>query len=225
MRNILFILILLPLMVHADAVEIDGIYYNLIAKAKCAEVTCGPFTYNTDDRGNKIPSKGFYEGNIVIPEYVAYEGVTYDVVAINGGKEFYYFSPGGEYSNHGGAFYLCTELTSITIPNSVTLIGDDTFSDCTGLSSITIPESVTSIGNNAFENCTGLSSITIPESVTKLGKNVFYNCTGLTGVTLPLSLPHIESGMFFGCTQLSSITIPNSVTSIGSDAFSPFLTV
>ena len=80
MRNILFILILLPLMVHADAVEIDGIYYNLIAKAKCAEVTCGPFTYNTDDRGNKIPSKGFYEGNIVIPEYVTYEGVTYDVV-------------------------------------------------------------------------------------------------------------------------------------------------
>ena len=81
------------------------------------------------------------------------------------------------------AFYHCSGLTSITIPDSVTSIGYDAFYNCTGLTSITIPDSVTSIGGSAFAGCTGLTSITIPDSVTSIDNYVFEFCTGLTSIT------------------------------------------
>ena len=112
-----------------------------------------------------------------------------------------------------------SSITSITIPNSVTSIGDFVFSDCESLTSITIPNSVTSIGNDAFQNCTNLKSITIPNSVTSIGSGAFYNCTSLTSITIPNSVTSIGSAAFSWCRSLTSITIPNSVTSIGESAF------
>jgi hypothetical protein len=117
------------------------------------------------------------------------------------------------------AFYGCTDLTSITIPNSVTSISDDAFFGCTGLTSITIPNSVTSIGDDSFSGCTGLTSVIIPNSVTTIGYETFYNCSSLISVTIPNSITSIGSSAFYGCTDLTSITIPNSVTSIGNWAF------
>ena len=80
------------------------------------------------------------------------------------------------------AFYSCTSLKSIVIPDSVTEIGYWAFEDCTGLTSITIPDSVKSIGNGAFLRCTGLTSITIPDSVTSIGAESFYDCKDLKNV-------------------------------------------
>ena len=73
-------------------------------------------------------------------------------------------------------------MTSITIPDSVTSIGNAAFASCSGLTSITIPDSVTSIGYNAFYKCSGLTSISIPDSVTSIGYNAFCNCSGLTSI-------------------------------------------
>ena len=120
----------------------------------------------------------------------------------------------------GYAFYNCTGLTSIEIPNSVTRIGYEAFSYCRGLTSIEIPNSVTSIGSSAFYGCTGLTSVTIPNSVTSIGSRAFYNCTGLTSIEIPNSVTSIESSAFSRCSGLTSIEIPNSVTSIGGYAFS-----
>ena len=119
-----------------------------------------------------------------------------------------------------GAFFGCTGVTSITIPDGVTEIGDGAFKGCTGLTSITIPDTVAEIGYEAFSDCIGLTSITIPDSVTTIEAYSFWGCTGLTSVTIPDSVTEIGNSAFLGCTDLTTITIPSSVTEIGEGAFS-----
>ena len=119
-----------------------------------------------------------------------------------------------------GAFANLSAITSVTIPDSVTSIGDYAFYECSSLTSITIPDSVKSIGGSAFEGCSGFTSVTIPDSVTSIGSSAFSYCSGLTSVTIPNSITIIEYDAFSYCSSLTSLTIPDSVTSIGDYAFS-----
>ena len=113
----------------------------------------------------------------------------------------------------------CTNSTTITIPESVTLIMDCAFSQCTELTSITIPDSVTSIGDEAFRFCPELTSIIIPNSVTLIGEGAFAYCTELTSITILNSVTSIRNYAFAYCIKLTSIIIPNSVTSINNSTF------
>jgi PKD repeat protein len=115
------------------------------------------------------------------------------------------------------AFDSCYNLTSVTIGNSVTHIGEWAFSVC-NLTNVTIPNSVTSIGDGAFNDCPLLTNVTIPNSITSIGGEMFRYC-GLTSIMIPQSVTSIGSSAFEYCDSLTSITIPNSVTSIGSSAF------
>ena len=119
----------------------------------------------------------------------------------------------------GKATFEDSSLKSITIPNSVTTIGDDAFENCDSLTSITIPDSVTTIGESAFRSCDSLISITIPNSVTTIGELAFGNCDSLTSITIPDSVTTIEGFVFSDCDSLTRITIPDSVTTIGDYAF------
>ena len=111
-----------------------------------------------------------------------------------------------------------SNLTSVTIPNSVTSIGEGAFAYCSNLTSIVIPNSVTSIEREAFSGC-GLTSIVIPNSVTSIEDYAFSNCSNLTSVTISNSVTSIGQSAFYGCSNLTSIVIPNSVTSIENYAF------
>jgi hypothetical protein len=97
---------------------------------------------------------------------------------------------------------------------------DYAFFGCSGLTSITIPNGVTSIGNNAFRSCSDLTSIIIPNSVTSIGYEAFSGCFGLTSITIPNGVTSIGYEAFYYCSSLASIIIPNGVTSIGVQAFS-----
>ena len=203
--------VLLSLPMLAVEVEIDGINYDLVAKAKQAIVI--------------KKSSGEYSGEVVIPESVEHEGAAYSVTSIGGGA-FYSCSgltsvtiPNSVSSIGDCAFWDCSALTSVTIPNSVTSIGVQAFYGCSGLTSVTIPNSVTSIGYEAFFNCTGLTSVTIGNSVTSIEYRAFSGCSGLTSLTIPNSVTSIKYCVFSGCSGLTSVTIPNSVTSIGKEAF------
>ena len=117
------------------------------------------------------------------------------------------------------AFEYCSNLTSVTIPDSVTTIGARAFCGCSSLTSVTIPDSVTTIGQRAFYGCSSLTSVTIGDSVTIIDYQTFNCCSSLTSVTIPDSVTTIGQEAFYGCSSLTSVTIPDSVTTIRYFAF------
>ena len=117
------------------------------------------------------------------------------------------------------AFYNCTSLISVTLPDGVTSIGNCSFADCTGLTGITIPDSVTYIDSWAFDACTSLKSIKIPDSVEIIGYGAFNDCASLTRIKIPDSVTIIDHGVFYCCIGLKNVIISNSVQSIGDNAF------
>ena len=191
---LLLTLLCLSLSARAHDAEVDGIFYNLDADNKTATVTFQGDNY--DSYNNE------YSGDVVIPETVTYNGITYSVTSLG-----------------WACFTYCSSLTSITIPNSVTSVGEYCFSACSSLTSITIPNSVTSLGKCCFSYCSSLTSITIPNSVTSLEYGCFADCSSLTSITIPNSVTSVGEYCFYGCSGLTSITIPNSVTSLGDCCF------
>ena len=231
---LLLVMMLLPMVVWADAlnVKINGIYYNL--SGSTAEVTSHP---------NK------YSGSIVIPSSVTYGTNNYTVTGIG-----------------NRAFYDCTQLTELTIPTSITYIGNtpdrinaDVFRGCNGnvfkkvkisdleawckitfadnsyanplivahhlylneseITDLVIPNTITTLGTFQFAGCHGITSLTIPSTVTDLGLARFYDCRNLATVNIASGITTIGINMFSNCDKLASLNIPNTVTTIHSGAF------
>ena len=118
------------------------------------------------------------------------------------------------------AFYCCSGLTSIQIPEGVTSIGKSAFEGCSGLTSINIPVNVKSISSRTFKKCCNLKSVVIPDSVTEIGDFAFARCTNMNTVNIVGNIKSIGRAAFVDCVSLTLFKIPDSVTSIGEGAFS-----
>lgn len=199
--------------------EVDGIYYDITSSTDLAVAV----TY----KGSSYSSySDEYSGAVTIPSTVIYNSKTYSVTSI------------GDW-----AFYGCSSLTAITIPESVKSIGRFAFSRCSSLTSITISEGVQILGDYAFSYCSALTSVTIPSSITGIGASVFSSSTGgelIVNCNIPSAssdsqgafsgsnfskviigdgVTSIGDYAFYDCSSLTSLTLPESVTSIGDGAF------
>lgn len=173
-----------------------------VGTVKAATFVVANLTYEKIDDGTcRLVGHDTKALEIVVPETVTHEEHTYRVTEI-GFKAL---------SN--------PDLTSVTLPDGLTVIGESAFDDCRALSSVTIPGTVTKIEKSAFWGCFGLKSVVIPNSVTEVGEKAFSNCIFLSSVTLSEQLTVIKEQTFSNCPVLSSVTIPNSVTEIGGYAF------
>ncbi len=198
---------------------------SMIVSAYDCEVDGIYYNLSENEASVTYGKSNSYKGDVVIPSKIKYNNNSYNVTSI-GREAFYNCSsltsvtiPNSVTSIGWSAFGYCSALTSINIPNSVTSIEESAFRDCSGLTTITIPSSVTTIGGAAFQWCSGLTSVTIPNSVTSIENYVFIGCSGLTSISIPNSVTTIGGSAFAGCSGLTSVTIPNSVTSIGGAAF------
>ena len=157
------------------------------------------FTLNDDKVSYMVSGMGSYTATeIIIPS--EYNGLP--VTAI------------GEY-----AFYNRSDITSVTIPESVMRIGSRAFDGCSGLTSIAIPDSVISIGYGSFYYCTKLASVTLGNRLESIGGFAFSYCTRLTSITIGEKVTSISNSAFYGCVSLAEAKIGKAVTSIGHSAF------
>lgn len=156
------------------------------------------FEYTAVTGGYSVAIGSVTASEIVIPS--SYNGESVVFIAPNG-------------------FEFCDNITSVTIPDSVTSIGNYAFYQCANLTSVTLPSTLLSIGNEAFFECESLSSITLPEGLENLGRSVFNGCIDLTSIIIPGSLKNINYDAFYGCNALSSLTINEGVETIDDLAF------
>ena len=110
-------------------------------------------------------------------------------------------------------------ITSITIPPSVSVIGERAFLNCSGLLAVQIPDTVTAIGESAFSGCTSLSELHIGAGLTEIGQRAFKDCSSLTSVVIPEGVSAISSRAFNGCTALEELSLPATLKSAGGYAF------
>lgn len=200
--------ILFPLFANAEKVQIGGIWYNLIEKAKQAVVA-----HEDEAYGDSI---------FVVPSIITHNGETYNVSEV---KRLYLRSSNSisvilsEGITHIGedAFVACC-LTEITIPKSIVSIGKSAFRFCAGLTSISIPEGIQNIEELTF--CySGLSSITLPQSLKSIGEKAFYGCSKLTEITIPNNVFLIRSGAFEDCSNLKVVNFPEKLNTISESVF------
>ena len=148
--------------------------YSCFISAQDFEVNgiCYKVTSDIDRTVSVTKHPSGYFDSLVIPETVNYGVSVYRVDAIT-----------------DEAFFSCSGVTSITLPNGLTKIGNDAFSSCSGLTEIIFPDCLVSIGDRAFQGCSGITSVVLPSNVQTVGFAAFVNCSKLTSIIVKCKTP------------------------------------
>ena len=117
------------------------------------------------------------------------------------------------------AFAQCRALQSLTIDDAATSIGDWAFNECLKLTTLSLGEKITKIGDYAFDDCRILNNVTIPQSVTSIGKQAFGRCYGMDSFTIKDAATSIGEYAFWDCQKLETLSLGENITTIGDDAF------
>jgi hypothetical protein len=179
------------------------------------------FTYSTNNGAVTITAYAGPGGAVPIPSAIAGFPVTAiaDSVFFGQGNLTSVTLPDTLTSLGASVFGLCSGLTSITLPISLTSLGSGCFGGCSGLASASLPAGLTDLPDSVFSGCSGLITITIPNSVTNIGGEAFADCGSLTNVIIGNSVLNISSGAFGNCTNLTAVAIPASAVSIDMSTF------
>ena len=185
----------LSLSIFANGVEIDGIYYLLDSTNYTATVT-----YPNETTPSWTGNTSSYTGVINIPDHVVYQEETYTINKI------------------GNNAFIGSQLTSITLPNTITHIGSSAFCNHRGIKTLELPN-LLSIGNEAFRWCHTLQKVVIPECINNIGITTFQGCLYMTEIQFPQTLTSIPYACLYACSALKSITLPPNITSIPQECF------
>ena len=171
-----------------EKVLIDGLYYDL------DDATLTAMVVRKSDMYQSFTS-------VIIPDTVVYNEQTFDVKAIG-----------------DDAFFDCSSLQTVQLPEGLTHLGVWAFKSCSALTSINLHEGLTSIDREALSGC-GFTHIEVPSSVTYLGESVFEYDLNLTSITLHCTMDTLPHGLFSACTSLDSVVVPQGVKCINRFAF------
>lgn len=187
--GLLMVMLLMALPMYASYdFKLDGIFYKINSDKETVNVSSSITTYyggmnNTD-----------YIGDIVVPEYVVYKGMTYTVTGIN---DF--------------CTFMCAKaLRSIVLPSTITSLPSSAFYECSALSKIVLGENLESIPSKCFLDCVALREVSIPSSVKSIVEKAFQGCTAITRLTIPENVTSIDQSAFVGCKALSELIFSDS---------------
>ena len=154
----------------------------------------------TDNSSIEAANVAGYIGDVIVEPTVMYQGISFSVTAID-----------------DKAFYSASEMSSINLPEGITIIPQYSFQDCTSLEKVNIPSTVTEIQSYAFAYCSALTGLTLPEGITVLGSRCFQS-SGINNINIPSSLTSIPDYCFYGC-GLTSIVLGNQINKLGANCF------
>lgn len=188
---------------HKITILITALIMSIACFAHEAEINGISYNLNKKTKEACVRERSKKQsGNITIPSVVTYCGIDYKVTSIA-----------------RRAFYNSSDLTSVTMPESVKTIGSEAFSHCSNITSIILSETVKSINDSAFFGCSSLKTIALPKSLRRIGEQAFSECGNLSSIDIPESVVQIGKYAFIKCRGLTSVKIPRHVASIGEGVF------
>ena len=193
MKKILFTILLLAATINTYAYDFSAVcstgqtlYYQIVNNG--VKVTYEEYHYSYS--GSNWYYNHYPSGNVIIPDVVNYNGNSYAVIGID-----------------SYAFYMCSGITSVVLPNTIKEIGSCAFYQCSSLTQVTLPDSLVLISNSLFSQCTALSNIILPQTLESIDSYAFSQCTSLVKVIIPNTVNYIGNMAFKDCTALDSLYI------------------